>query len=336
MKEVKTSLYNSVEIADDKAKYDENVKNILANKIILAWILKYSVKEFMEDDIDKIVSLIEGEPEVAKVSILPGKTNKNTKIIGDSNEDKIPNEGEIKFDIRFNVYTSGCEKIKLIVNVEAQKKYNPGYDLVTRGVFYGARLLSSQLDREFSTEDYNDIKKVYSIWICMEAPEYAQNTITSYGIKQEKIYGDFSGKARYDLLEVIMICLGKSYTSNKETLVEMLNVLLSSKIDVKDKMDILSKQFGIESTIKMKKELRQMCNLSDLVEEEAIERGLKKGMQQGMQQGIQQGMTLGKARMLVDMVDNFVTKNSVSFEKALDMLSVTQQEYNEAKAICEE
>ena len=79
-----------------------------------------------------------------------------------------------------------------------------------------------------------------------------------------------------------------------------------------------------------------MCNLSDLVEEEAIERGLKKGMQQGMQQGIQQGMTLGKARMLVDMVDNFVTKNSVPFETAFDMLSVTQQEYNEAKAICEE
>lgn len=47
----------------------------------------------------------------------------------------------------------------------------------------------------------------------------------------------------------------------------------------------------------------------------------------------EKGMTQGKARMLVDMVDNFVTKNSVPFETALDMLSVTQKQYEEAKAL---
>lgn len=138
---------------------------------------------------------------------------------------------------------------------------------------------------------------------------------------QENICGNYSGKSRYDLMEIIMVCLGKSKNKEYNKLIEMLNVLLASNIGAKEKEDILYYEYGIKSTIKLEKELRQMCNLSDLVEEQAIKRGMKKGMQQG------------KARMLVDMVDNFVIKNSVPFETALDMLSVTQNQYEEAKAL---
>lgn len=109
----------------------------------------------------------------------------------------------------------------------------------------------------------------------------------------------------------------------------MLNVLLSSDIGAEEKENILSEQYGIESTIKMEKEMRLMCNLSDLVEERATERGMAKGMAQGLTQGL----TQGKAMMLVDIVDNFMVKNNVSFEKALDMLSVTKEEYDEAKEL---
>ena len=61
-------LLNSA-IADDlsaagaKAKYDENIRNILSNKSILAWILKYTTDEFSEYDIPKIMECIEN-PEV--------------------------------------------------------------------------------------------------------------------------------------------------------------------------------------------------------------------------------------------------------------------------------
>ena len=44
MTEEKTALSRDLEIAGDTAQYDEEVKHILANKIILAWILKYCVK----------------------------------------------------------------------------------------------------------------------------------------------------------------------------------------------------------------------------------------------------------------------------------------------------
>jgi len=67
-----------------------------------------------------------------------------------SNEDKVPGEGEITYDIRFYAITKDDKHIKIIINVEAQKNYYPGYDLVTRAMFYCARMLSAQLDTEFT------------------------------------------------------------------------------------------------------------------------------------------------------------------------------------------
>ena len=51
------------------------------------------------------------------------------------------------------------EKIRLIINVEAQKKYYAGYSLTTRGVFYGARMISAQLGTEFEIPEYDKIKR---------------------------------------------------------------------------------------------------------------------------------------------------------------------------------
>lgn len=44
------------------------------------------------------------------------------------------------FDIVFFAKTKNAEREKLYINIEAQKSFCPGYDLVTRGVVYSARL----------------------------------------------------------------------------------------------------------------------------------------------------------------------------------------------------
>ena len=41
---------------------------ILSNKKILSWIVKYTVTEFADMDLERIEACIEGEPEVAKRS----------------------------------------------------------------------------------------------------------------------------------------------------------------------------------------------------------------------------------------------------------------------------
>ena len=60
---------------------------------------------------------------------------------------------------------------QIIINVEAQKDEPNGYDILNRAIFYVSRMISSQKERDFSNSNYNDIKRVYSIWVCMNMPE---------------------------------------------------------------------------------------------------------------------------------------------------------------------
>lgn len=92
---------------------------MLSDKIILAWILKYSVHEFKDSSIEEIKGAIEETPEISVVPVYPGKTPE--MIIGMADEDKIPNEGEMRYDIRFTAFTPTGERVKLIINIEAQK-----------------------------------------------------------------------------------------------------------------------------------------------------------------------------------------------------------------------
>ena len=39
------------------------------------------------------------------------------------------------------------------------------------------RLVSSQKERDFSNTDYDDIKRVFSIWICMNQKETSMNYV---------------------------------------------------------------------------------------------------------------------------------------------------------------
>ena len=133
------------------------------------------------------------------------------RIAGLANEDKGADEGEIYYDIRFYVHIPNEEgHIRMIVNLEAQKSYYPGYEIVTRGIFYDARMISAQLGTEFEHSKYDDMKKVYSIWVCMQAPKKIGNAISEYSIKKQDIISGLPDRPEsYDKLSVVIIALGK-------------------------------------------------------------------------------------------------------------------------------
>ena len=276
MQEFKTTLATDIEVANAKAQYDAEVKKILANKEILAWILQYCVDEFKGMPLQEIIPCIEGEPSIGEEPMYPGKQG---RIFGSSTEDRVPNEGDVYFDILFYAKAPGKTPVKVYVNIEAQKDFYPGYDLVTRAIFYCARLLSKQLGVEFTPKDYDGIKKVYSIWVCIDAPEKLQNTISSYHMNHTALYGDFEDHSRYNLLEAVMIRLGKPGDGSQ--LHRMLNVLLRTDMSPEEKEKVLSDDFQIDSTEAMKEELSIMCNLSAGIEEKGIARGMAQGLTAG-------------------------------------------------------
>lgn len=276
-----TEISRTINITNPGAAYDENAKELLAEKIILAYILSGSVPEFRNVAPEDIVPLIEGTPQISEVPVFPGGTVSH-KVTGLSNEDSTPNEGKVTYDIKFFVWTPDKKSmLKLIIDIEAQKDYYPGYDIVTRGIYYGARMISAQCGTEFENSDYDNIKKVYSIWICMDTPKYAENTITEYSFMQKNILGNFPlNKVRFDLISVITICLSKNNfdVNGHLKLHRLLNILFTSELKPDKKKKIIEAEYNIPMTENLDRKVNVMCNLSEAIIEEGIEKGIETGI----------------------------------------------------------
>lgn len=240
-------------------------------------------------------------------------------------EDSVPGEGSITYDIRFYAIVPGGEHIKLIINVEAQKNFYPGYDLVTRAIFYCARMLSAQCGTEFTPRNYDDIKKVYSIWICMDVPAKAEYTISRYSMSKEDVHGHAEINTRYDLMEVVMIYLGKAGVSKGTKLHALLNTLLATGLKPWEKKHILEQEYGIAASVELEGGLDRMCNLSEWVEEQAIERGMQKGMEKGMQEGMERGMQIGMIQTLFSLVD----KGRLTLAEAAEEAGMSEEDFNQ-------
>ena len=283
----KTAIGAALDAAGAKAQYDGHVKRILGNRQVLARILKGAAEEFREYSPEEIVGWIEPDIEIEGTALRPGETGKGKLLItGDSTESRIPGEGTITYDIRFRVYVPGQgrrETVKLLMNVEAQKKFYLKYRIVTRGIFYGARMLSEQLDREFTDSEYGKLKKVYSIWICMNAPLHIGNALTEYWIGKRDIIGTMPEKKKnYDKLSVIIICLNEKSREKGGELHGFLNTLLSPGMNEARKKEVLLRDYGVEMEQEMGEELKQMCNLSEAIEENAMRKGVRKGVRKGI------------------------------------------------------
>ena len=94
-------------VSANKAKYDESVKELFAAKQVLAWILKYTLEEFVDDEIPEIMNHL-SRPVISSIRMEPGQTNRD-KIEKQSEEDVVIGEGKIYYDIRFSAFCPECK-----------------------------------------------------------------------------------------------------------------------------------------------------------------------------------------------------------------------------------
>lgn len=286
--EVENTLAKNITIADNKAAYDAACKRLLANKVILAWIMKSCLEEYRDFEVDEIAKkYIEGIPQITKVAVNPDEEmeQNSEQIKGAKTEDSTIKEGTITYDIRFYALVPQSEElVSLIINVEAQNNFYPGYPIVKRGIYYCSRMISSQYGVEFTDAHYERIKKVYSIWICANPPKYRENTITRYVIQEENLVGDITErKKNYDLFSVVMICLGHDVDDKYTGILKLLDVLLSSEKKPEEKKKILQDDFDIKMTKELESEVQTVCNLSKGVEENGMKKGILVSIQNLME-----------------------------------------------------
>ncbi len=256
------SLAKRINTSEICLSYDQLCKRLLANKQILAWILKGCVAEFAECSMQDIAEkYIEGCPGKTTVSLYPDE--RSEFVEGAVTEDSTMLEGTVAFDIHFKAIKPDSDTfVSFIFNIEAQKNFYPGYPLIKRGVYYGSRLISSQWGTVFSNSHYEKMNKVYTIWVCTDPPRYRRNTIVSYSLEPHDLAGKTKEKKEnYDLITVVMICLGNSGDKNYKGLLKMLGVLLKEDMPAAEKKRILQEEFSIILSTSMEREVSQMCDL---------------------------------------------------------------------------
>ena len=276
---VQNSLAKRIDTAGIMASYDEAVKQVLANKIILAWIIKYSTNDYSGYSVEDIAEkFIVGEPQISKETV--HRDDAPEFIEGLNSEDASIKEGLVRFDIKFRaIIPKTGNRSDMIMNVEAQNDFYPGYPIIKRGIYYASRMISSQYETVLTNSHYEKLKKVRSLWICTRPPQKRQNTISRYNLTKEEVFGHFEeNKDDYDLISVSVICLNnnnnnknninKNDSTNK--LIQMLSVLLSKEIKPEDKKKILSEKFNIPMTKEIEGGVKNMCNLSQGIYDDAI------------------------------------------------------------------
>ena len=275
-----TEIANAVNAAGDKAQYDTRVKRLLAQKSILAHILVKTVDEFKGMKPEDVVKYIEGEPSISVVPVEPGLANMEKtdatgqRIVGLNTENAEINEGLVRFDIIFYVrMKNGLSQI--IVNIEAQKDEPTEYKILNRAIFYVSRLISSQKERDFVNTNYDDIKQVFSIWICMNMDD---NSLSHIHLTKDEMLKPCNWKGNLDLLNIVLIGITNEIPEHDEKyeMHRLIGALLSSELKEQEKLDIIEHEYNIPISQEFREDVRIMCNLSTGIEERATEKTSEK------------------------------------------------------------
>ncbi len=307
--EANLEVADAIETNDLNKAYDEYCKKILSNKQILARIMKECVAEYRDIPVEEIPSYIEHDPQL-DVAV----DDETDKIQGRNVEDQSVHGAEIKYDILFDAKLPNSEeneRIGLFINIEAQNSSNTTYPILSRAVYYCSRLLAKQKNMQggFHNSEFQNLKKVYSIWIVMNSSKAMEGVLNKYTITEECLETKYQfPKADYDKLCVVMIYPNSEYDikDDKNSMMKMLNLLFKAKMSAEDKKYQLGKNYGIMMTRAIGKEVDGMCDLSKGVRAEGIAEGLEKG----------------RVEMAISMVIGFMKTTNKSMDEVMDMADV--------------
>lgn len=112
--------------------------------------------------------------------------------------------------------------------------------------------------------------------------------------------------SNYDLMTVIMLGLGDPENVQDDNVLRLLSVLLMPKIGDAEKKRILQEEFAIPMTEDLERSIDQMCNLSEGV--------------------MAKGRAEGRAEATVTLIRNLMDSASISIEKAMSMLKISEED----------
>ena len=300
-------------------RYDAQCKKILSDKEYTSRILKALAWEYRDVSLDEIKEKYlpaDIRHSVGSVLVRPDITGRKKKA----------KAGEVTFDVRFDckLPQQSRKNIGVLVDIEGQKSTKSlSYDPVTRGIFYSGVMLASEYGSIVKNSHYEDLQKVYSIWVCMSADKTRSSSITRFIIDKKSVAGEKKYNITdYDKIEVIVIELGlidgaTETGYNVKELMELLNYTFSDDGSAEEKVEGLKSRFGIDISQELKEDIGTMCNFSEVIEE----RGIEKGIEQGIEQGERRANVKTAARL--------IAKGNMSIEEIAEVTELTEEQVRE-------
>ena len=191
--------------------------------------------------------------------------------------------------------------------------------------------LSGDLDQSnvevvpnFTYSNYNDMKDAYSIWLCLGEKE---NTLNYLHLSDKKVIGSKNWRGNLNLLNAVIIGLSDELPEYDETydLHRFLGVLLSNRLDYREKIEVMEKEYELELSEEWKEEIQTMYSFAAEIRKQAEREGWEKGETEGRAEGRAEGETrMGKLSELLVRLDR--TKDII---KAVQDTTYRQKLYEE-------
>ena len=232
--------------------YDAYAKSILSRKSVLSYILMYLVPEYKGMNTEYIKQCIEDG-------------DNNPSVHGISNDVSVDGK-QIRYDICFKT-KSPINNTNMYINIEPQY-YDNEYDIHYRAEYYASRLIDIQKDIEIKDSNFNELKKVYSIWLIFNAKTKRNFILKNdnkyyefeYDIENHEYHKSINDKSE-SVFNVIIVYLDEIENLHHKGLFELLFTIFKyNKDQIQERDKILEKLYGI---IDIRKEQIKMCSLGE-------------------------------------------------------------------------
>lgn len=323
-------------INNEKSYLDAGCKALLGCTAVAAFIVKNCIPEFHDMSLEEIQEYIiykkaksQMTPEelaeiqaenTSPVEIgchivddLPDKLNEKNV------ESKSTNEGTIYYDVLFDIGMPDGKSppSRVIVDIEAQNEFKPGYAILKRSSFYCGRMISAQKETVFRNSDYNKLQKVYSIWLCIAPDEDVRGVCNAYNMSEICLAKEHHfPKEQYDNFCIILACLQDKQSANN--MVRFFSSVFDNEMPVEEKLD-LARECGLQVTADVKEGINQMCNYSDYVEQKGIEKGRIEALSESVVKLVREGnYSVEAATNLLPISDDIRATVKANAEKILN------------------
>jgi len=141
-----------------------------------------------------------------------------------------------------------------------------------------------------------------------------ENSLSHIHLTREDLVGRYDWKGKMDLFNIIMIGLTRELPENNEIyeLHRLLGALLSGKLTVDEKLNIIENEYEINIENNLRRDVSDMCNLSQGLVEEGIAEGIAKGIVEGRAEGIVEGRAEGEAGIIIKMYNKGFTVEEIA------------------------